>query len=378
METLRLARFPPSLGRNPYLRLLDDGLRANGVDCVGEPPFTLRWLLRSRDAVDVLHFHWRPDHYYAPPRRLGGVLGPALFAWRMRVARLLGYRLVWTIHEVFPPRPSGASVRRADRVGSRLLARGCDLLLAHDRATADRAAAELGIAAGRIRVIPHPSYLGVYEVARPRAEVRAELGIDAGATVFLCFGALRADKAIGRVLEAFRGIESAGVALVVAGAVEDAASGAAVLAAAGADGRIRPLLDRVPHERVGELHAAADACVLGRGEAWTSGSTILALSLGVPVVAADLPTYRELTGNGRAGWLFRPGDAGSLRAAMEAVAADREGVREKGRAALEHARRLPSWSEAGERTAALIRQLGAGRRRSTDAATSRSAGVFTP
>jgi len=40
----------------------------------------------------------------------------------------------------------------------------------------------------------------------------------------------------------------------------------------------------------------------------------VALTLGVPVVAADAPSYRELVGDGAAGWLFRPGDAASLAA----------------------------------------------------------------
>jgi glycosyltransferase involved in cell wall biosynthesis len=377
--------------------LLYGGLREHGVDCVAEPPLTIRWLARSRKTVDVLHFHWRPDRYYASYRRLrrsGGLprrlprfqnarswLRLGLFACRLRLARILGFRLVWTIHEIYPPqtltRPDGAVSRRVDRVGSRLLAASCDLLLAHDHATAAKARQELGLE--RIEVVPHASYLGFYAPGRPPEIVRRELAIDPDAFVFLCFGAIRPDKSIGLVVDAFRGIPRPDVALVVAGLVEDTRSGDAVREAAGEDERIVALLGRVPDDRVAELHAAAGACVHGRGESWTSGSMILALSLGVPVIAADLAPYDELTAYGRAGWLYRPGDVRSLRAAMDEAAADAALAQAKGRAALDEARMLPTWAEVGEATARLILQSCNGhRRRSTDSASARSAGVFTP
>jgi beta-1,4-mannosyltransferase len=362
------------------MELLYDGLRRSGVEFVAEPPLTVRWLARARKDVDVLHFHWRPDRYYAwlrprpkdldrPPPRTQNIrswLRVALFACRLRVARLLGYRIVWTIHEVYPPetttRPNGAVSRRIDRAGSRLLARRSDLLVTHDRATAERARQELGKDFERLEIVPHASYLEVYPAGRPRAVVREELGIAPDAFTFLCFGALRPEKSIDLVLEAFRGIDDPAVALVVAGLVEDTGSRRSVLAASAADDRVRPLLELVPHDRVRELFDAANASVFGRGEVWTSGSLILALSLGVPPVAADLPPNGELLANSSAGWLFRPGNVESLREAMCEAASDPDLARAKGRVALEQARKLPSWAEVAELTAGLILQSCNGKR----------------
>ena len=360
--------------------LLYDGLRRFGVDFVAEPPLTIRWLGRARKDVEVLHFHWRPDEYYAwlrkPPidpdrpaprsQNIRSWLRFGVFAWRLRLARLLGYRIVWTMHEVYPPesqkRPKGAVSRRIDRLGSRLLARRSDVLVTHDHATAERARRELGRVFERLEIVPHPSYLGVYPAGRPRAVVRAELGIAPDAFTFLCFGALRPEKAIDLVLEAFRGIDDPALALVVAGLVEDAGSRRSVLAASAVDDRIRPWLEQVPHERVGELFGAADAAVFGRSQVWTSGSLILALSLGIPAIAADLPPYDELIANGSAGWLFRPGDVESVREAMREAASDPDLARAKGKVALRQAERLPSWADFAELTAGLIRQSCNGRR----------------
>jgi glycosyltransferase involved in cell wall biosynthesis len=256
---------------------------------------------------------------------------------------------------VFPPQ---ASARRADRwidrTGERALGGLSHVVLAHDHATAERARAELGSAVAGTHVVPHGSFIDVYPAGRPRAEVRAALGIPPDAFAFLCFGQLRPDKAMDLVLEAFGGLELPGVALVVAGHLADGRSRTAIVQASREDPRIAPLVEPVPHERVAELFGAADAAVLGRGEVWTSGSLVLALSLGVPVVAARVAPHEELMGGGEAGWLFTPGDAASLRDALAAAASDREAARAKGRAARAHAERIPTWPEIAARTAALM------------------------
>ena len=143
--------------------------------------------------------------------------------------------------------------------------------------------------------------------------------------------------------------------LVFAGRLEDRRVVDAVAAAARDDPRVRPSAGIVPPEGVAELFGAADAAVLARSAPWTSGSLILALTLGVPVVAAGMAPYRELLDGEAAGWLFAPGDAASLRAALARAAADRRAARAKGEAAVARAAALPGWPEIAERTATLLR-----------------------
>jgi glycosyltransferase involved in cell wall biosynthesis len=365
-----LARFPPP-GRsvNPCLDLLDAQLTRLGVPVVPDSELSARWLWRSRHVVGLLHFHWRADEHYAclgqavddqtvrRPRlqRHRSWLRLAAFAGRLAAARALGYRLAWTIHEVYPNetelRPPGTISRRIDRAGGRLLASFSDTVLAHDHGTAERAGVELGVEG--VAVVPHGSYVGVYPPGRSRADVREELDIPADAFVFLCFGDLRPDKELELVLDAFTSVEDPRMALVVAGRIKDERSARLVAGAAARDPRIRPVLGLVPGAQVAELFGASDVAVLGRSEAWTSGSLILALSLGVPVVASRLPIHEDLVGDGQAGWLFEPGDHRSLRESLLAAQAHPAVARTKGEAALRRAHRLPSWLEVAERTLAL-------------------------
>jgi glycosyltransferase involved in cell wall biosynthesis len=315
-----------------------------------------RWLWANRRTVAYLHLHWAEPFYRylrgpLPLRKAVSAVRLAVFVFRLGFARLLGYRIVWTVHQLTPHERESPLI---ERLGAAALARAAVVLLVHDAATAAAVCAEIPSAAAKVRVVPHGSYIGVYPPGRRRTEVRAELAIPDDAFVLLAFGELRGYKNVGLLLDAFRGLSSPGARLVVAGNPKDPSVADAVAAAAAADGRIIPLLRWIGESEVAELFGASDAVVLTRSDGGTSGSLVLAMSLGVQVVAADRPGYRDLLGDD-AGVFFAPDDPSSLRAALAEVSADEAGAAERGRAALARAEAL-SWRGIAERVAALLRE----------------------
>jgi glycosyltransferase involved in cell wall biosynthesis len=342
-------------GRNPYLELLYRHLTSHGFELVEKADLALWWLWTHRHRVGFLHIHW-PESLYRygrGPTALRPVLSRAklvLFVLRLWTARALGYRLVWTIHQVVPHE----SLWGLDRRAARLLARACTLLIAHDRSTASSAGSLLSVPT-EIAVVPHGSYIGVYPEGRPRTAVRTELGLPEDSFVFLCFGELRAYKEIELLLEAFGSVRSERARLLVVGNPKSPTVGLAVSAASERDARIVSKLGFAPADRVAELYRASEAAVLPRGEDGTSGSLLLALSMGLPVVAADVATTRDLTDNGEAGWLFRPHDARSLKGALERALSDGDAP-DRGRAAFDVAERL-SWPEIAVEIARLLRRV---------------------
>lgn len=344
-----------SAGPNPYLDLFYAALATAGVPTGPPARLRARWLLAHRHTVRYLHVHW-PESLYRLQRG-PGALRPGL-SWvklavlraRLRVARVLGYRLAWTIHQVYPH--SGAT--RLDRAGARLLGRRAEVLVAHDPETAARARHELSPAAP-IEVIPHGSYVGVYPEGRSRTDVRRALGVAHDAVVFLSFGELRANSDTAVLLEAFARLPLATASLVIAGNAKDRSAGQAVASASRADARIVRLEGFVPFERVRELYDAADVAVVSRGDGGTSGSLILALSLDKPVVAADAAANRRLLADGAAGWLFRPGDPDDLRRALTEAAADAAGRSERAARAGKLAASL-DWDDAAATFASLLRR----------------------
>lgn len=328
MGTRHILVFP-LIAENPYQSLLYRALESYGYTA-GEGELKLHWLARNRRRARVLHFHW-PQPWYTYRRRGGPLtwIKLALFAGRLWGARALGYRIAWTIHEVYPLNPAPAWV---DRMGSRILARASDVLLTNDEETAALGAAELGDPRAPITVVPHPAYLDAYPAGRDRAAVRAELGVPGSAFLFLLFGHVTAYKRIDLFVEAFRAVADENAYLLVAGLDQHQATADDLRAAAASDPRLKVRLEFIPDDRVAELFGACDAAIAPRQDGGTSGALVLALSLGVPVVAADVPTYRRVTAGENAAWLYDPGDRESMTAALRAAAADPATARVKGAA----------------------------------------------
>src|SRR5438067_3515671 len=94
-----VASFPEiSATTNPYQQLLYESLREVGFHLAPAARLRFRWLWKSRRTVGCLHFHWLTPYYHHETSigRLGRV---PLLAARLVVARVLGYRIVWTVHE---------------------------------------------------------------------------------------------------------------------------------------------------------------------------------------------------------------------------------------------------------------------------------------
>lgn len=345
--------FPSVLTTNPYQRLLYEHLAAHGIDLVPDGEFTIRWLISARGRVRYLHFHWQEGHYRVQrqlrPRALWWVkLG--IFGARLTAARMMRFRIVWTIHQVVPHESSG---RMLDHAAALLLSRAAHVLMTHDRATAEAARRQLRLGNRTIGVVPIGSYAGIYPPGRDRAIVRADLGIAPDTFAFICFGGLRAYKDVDLLLDAFEAIGRPDVALVLAGPVTDPREFARLTARAARDPRVITRFEHVPDDQVTELFDACDAAVFPRGDGGTSSSLILALSLGCPAVVVDAPSYMELTGGEEGGWVFEAGDQESLRGALVVAAQDADTARARGRAAALRAERL-SWDETGSLTAMFI------------------------
>jgi glycosyltransferase involved in cell wall biosynthesis len=351
MSTTHIVAYP-LVPQNPYQALLYEAMGPHGFT-VGDGDLRLRWLFRRRRRAQILHFHW-PQSWYVHRSQPGGPLSAmklALFGVQLAGARMLGYKIAWTVHEVYPLNPAAKWV---DRTGSRMLALASHVLLANDHETAAEAREELGRPADKIQVVPHPSYLGAYPEGRNRADVRRELGIPDSSFVFLLFGHVTAYKRVEKFVDAFRAADLGDAALIVAGLNQHEPSAEHVRNAAAHDDRIKPLLEFIPDERVAELFGAADAAIAPRQDGGTSGALVLALSMGVPVISADVPTYRRVTEDETAAYLYEPWNEQSMGEAFRAAASDPATARAKGEAGRALVAPL-SWENLAATAAGLLR-----------------------
>jgi glycosyltransferase involved in cell wall biosynthesis len=350
---------------NPYQALLygEMGRRGVRVRYVGRrtPSHTVSLLILPMELAAlrlmgwrVIHLHWVFCFALAGSTRFPALrrLSQEWFAIWLRIVRLLGMRLVWTAHNVLPHEPVFAD----DVAARRLLVARSDLVIAHSRAALDELA-KLGAVPRRSAVIPH----GPFAAVIPAASLRVP-GTGEGPRRFLLFGTVREYKGAEELLAAFAAIPADVPAhLTVAGECADARLRSVLGRFAGhCGGRVALRLGRVPDGEVAGLLAAADAVVLPFRQVTTSGSALLALGHGRPLVVPDLAGLAELPD----GAVVRyDGTVPGLAAALVRVAlADAEVLAAMSAAARDYSSAI-TWGEIAQATIETMTRILGGRPR---------------
>jgi glycosyltransferase involved in cell wall biosynthesis len=293
--------------------MLETGLGQVGVEVVRDPNDGLswRWLLRHRIDIDVIHFHWLQYHYERETTTQSGI-ALIKFAAKLALAVALGYRLVWTVHNL---QPHELRYGRLDRICRHLMYRLVDDVVVHCNEARRQLEAWLGHR-GSVSVIPHPNYIGIYPEVPGQQAARDQLGLDTSGLVFLCFGAVRPYKGIQDAIIAFRRIPDDHARLIIAGRPVNESIRQEINSLTQEDNRILTVLDFVPTSEVPRYYASADVVLLPFHRITTSGSVVLALSLSRPIIAPSLGCLPELVA-ADAGILYDPVEPDALLNAMK-------------------------------------------------------------
>jgi glycosyltransferase involved in cell wall biosynthesis len=310
--------------------------------------------VRRAGGARLIHLHWVFGFTFPGTRRflvLRRIAQAWFIAW-LQICRMLGVHLVWTAHNVLPHEPVFAD----DRSARLALINACDLVLAHS----EPVLAELAALGGEVRksaVIPHgPMVHGPLTPIPSLPSLHAE----GGSRRFLFFGRVQEYKGIDDLLTAFAALpDDLSAQLTVAGQCNDPVLRDRLRALARRGGtRIVLRLDRVPEEEVAPLLAAADVVVLPFRRVTTSGTAILALSHGKPLIVPDLAGLADLPHGAVARY---SGGIPALTAALGHLArADDETLAAMSAAACRYASST-TWRQIAESTMTeMLSVLGAG------------------
>ncbi len=271
-----LLSWPRPYPENPYLPRLAAALAETGVTT--RSARYLATLAARPDHARWLHVHW-PEWMLTDASRARAHARAAWFDALVRVARARGLRLAWTAHNLLGHDDPHSDLARAARV--RWLA-ACDVVFGHFP-SAEQDVRDLGFR-GRFALTPHPHFADDYPAAPARDVARRALGYAPGETVVLAFGAIEPYKGFDRLAAAFVRHAPATARLLVAGRASDRGAVEALHRAVGGDPRVRVETAFVPRERVPMLFAAADVLACAYRSFYTSGTAMLALSFGTPLL----------------------------------------------------------------------------------------------
>jgi glycosyltransferase involved in cell wall biosynthesis len=357
MKVLAFPRDP-----NPYQELLYSEAVVLGAEVtyLGKvtPLDSLNLLLlpvelavRRMGGARIVHLHWVWAFLFPWADRFP-LLRRASWGWFrlcLRVIRLLGLRLAWTAHNVLPHSP----VFPDDIAARRLLVSHCDVVFGHSSWTSS-GLTEIGAVPRRWVMIRHapfesasPSCAHVSPTSRPSRT--------SGTRELLFFGKVFEYKGVEDLLEALARLpESLRVHLTVAGQCGDAGLRSRIEASARKAGdRVSLRLQHIPDSDIGQLMRQADVVALPFRRITTSGSALLALNYGKPLVIPALPALADLPD----GAAFRyDGSVEGLAETLQAViAADDSLLARMSAAAVAYCSEA-TWTEAASTTVAEFRK----------------------
>lgn len=310
---MRIIAFPKS--GIAYNACFNQAIEALGTPVI-DGVFSGRWLLANVRPGDWLHFHW-PSFTYS---RQGTLAAKALWFGRfvilLALSRWRGARIAWIAHNLWPhDRDRYPTI---DVLGRHVIIGLSSLIFVHGPESMRILGQRFPKAMAKASLIPLGNWIDFYARDATREAARRRLGLAASTYVYLFFGLCKPYKNLEGLLRAFRELDG-DVALVVAGSFADPAYREAIEQLAREDARVTLHSRFIPDEEVQCYLVACDAVVVPYREILTSGTAMLAMGFGRPLISVNLGNLRDLV-TPMNGVLYDPDDPKGLSAAMRECA----------------------------------------------------------
>jgi glycosyltransferase involved in cell wall biosynthesis len=350
--TVALAQFSGSPKQNPYVWRLGSALSDAGVNVLPMPASAF-FLIRYGNArrADVIHFQWF-EVLVGADSLVKMLVKSAAFLFQLRLCRLLGKRLVWTVHNL---QSHEAAHPRLERWVARRMARLVDRMIVHCEGARQAAAGHLGVNSDRIVSIPHGNFAGLYADTMDRTAAREQLGYTDEETVLLFFGNIRPYKGVERLVDVVRQTDAPHLRLVIAGKTSDARLANTLRDAAAGDARITLETRFIPDNEVQVYFRGCDAAVFPYRSILASGAVILAMSFGTVCVAPAIgciPAVLDESAN----FLYDPEDSRGLQDAIGRLLTGRDDLTRMGQTNSDNALRL-DWTDVAGRTEKIYQDI---------------------
>lgn len=335
--------FPDYREFNPYQALL---YKALGPAFRATPVDDRASLLAGNGADDagrILHLHWETAVFNKGDVSAEAFLD-ALSGYRDRGARIL-----WTVHNLMPHDERYRD--RAAQVRSGLLDLS-DLVHLHSLPALAALQEQQALPLDKIRIVPHGNFAGQYP-AFSRDRARDELGLREAGMVVLLPGQMRANKNPEALVEAFLAVSGNHDRLILMGHRASDASGLTLPD----DPRLVEMFGFASAEELARAHAAADFVVLPYRHSLTSGSAVLAQTLGRGILGSDTPGLRDVVQMPATGTLFDVERPGALADALGRALAGGAGCWAARGAAAAQAARARDWCVIGAAWRGVLSEL---------------------
>ena len=287
-------------------------LEAEGTQ-VADGIFSGRWLVQNLRPNDIVHLHWPAFTYGGAASGLGQLFGFLRFLLLLLLIRAKGGRICWTAHNLLPH--DRAVFPYVDVIARKVLILLSKRIFVHGASAARALGERFPHAQAKLVEIQHGHWIDYYPSGTSFIDARRKLGIPADRFVYLFIGLCKEYKNLDGLIETFAQIPGDAV-LLIAGKFQRTEYQSRISSVAKMDARVRLEARFIPDDELQYYMAAANVVVAPYRDVLTSGTAMLALSFGRPVVSVSAGFLRDVITED-CGILYDPGHPCALRTAME-------------------------------------------------------------
>jgi glycosyltransferase involved in cell wall biosynthesis len=348
--------FIPDFGdSNEYQNLLRRSVESDQFETVSGTLHILFPLIRNvrRERTDIVHLIWTHPFFLVQDvssiqiiNAIGTYLRAGLFLIDLVLVYLYGAEIVWTVHNKHNHEQQHL---RLDHMVSRTVAQFASALTVECSAAKKLISELFWVSSEKIHVIEEGSYVDSYPNTVSQAEARDRLDIANDTRLFVYFGQIREYKNVDQLISAFRQANLSNAELLVVGNPFDHNIRLKIGGAIEQVDSVEHVFKFVPNDEIQFYMNAADVVTLPYQDILTSGSVLLAMSFGRPVITPNLGCIPAVAGN-KGNFIYEPGSTGALQAALKSAnSASEEELKRIGSQNYAVARDL-SWESVGEQT----------------------------
>ena len=255
--------------------------------------FSIKSLFRL---PDITHIHW-PEYFFVGSRWRRFIF-TNLFFFLLWKNRLFGGKILWTVHNIVP---HDQAIRCFYITQFKRFFKNIDAVILMNNTSGDRIRQvfDEDISEKETFFVRHSHYLDNYNRAADRKLALQKLKLEEEYRYVLMLGFIKPYKNVPALIKRFLISGDKNVRLIIAGKVENERLRNEILGCVSGlpDGRVSLFLDFIPDDDLRFFFAAADASICSFENIENSGSALLSLSFGTPVICLDHAILRELSDN---------------------------------------------------------------------------------